>query len=236
MPPTGVSQQDSLVLRQVAHLRREVQQRQRELQHAHGEQVQVVAEREAAALLDPEPARPAPGAARLHSRRDRESSGAGARAAGRAAAPPGSSGASPAGLGERHGARTDGATASPRRRSRPPSALRRRRRDRDALPRHALRVGRRLAWRFRLLGFVMYVFSQIGVSLPHNAAAQYGYGAPGLAGSAPAGRSRLLRRARSRRHLRRRRQLHPCAAHGRRGQVSSLSGWYSSTFVGARRL
>ena len=24
----------------------------------------------------------------------------------------------------------------------------------------------------------MYVFSQIGVSLPHNAAAQYGYGAP----------------------------------------------------------
>ena len=43
-----VSQQDSLVLRQVAHLRREVQRRQRELQHAHGEQVQVVAERDAA--------------------------------------------------------------------------------------------------------------------------------------------------------------------------------------------
>src|SRR6185437_17144151 len=43
-----VSEQDSLVLKQVAHLRREVQRRQQELQHAHGEQVQVVAERDAA--------------------------------------------------------------------------------------------------------------------------------------------------------------------------------------------
>src|SRR4029079_14216864 len=43
-----VSEQDSLVLKQVAHFRREVQHRQRFLQHAHGEQVQVVAERDAA--------------------------------------------------------------------------------------------------------------------------------------------------------------------------------------------
>ena len=43
-----VSEQDSLVLKQVAHFRREVQHRQQFLQHAHAEQVQVVAERNAA--------------------------------------------------------------------------------------------------------------------------------------------------------------------------------------------
>jgi cell wall-associated NlpC family hydrolase len=31
---------------------------------------------------------------------------------------------------------------------------------------------------FDCSGFVMYVYAQIGVSLPHNAAAQYGYGSP----------------------------------------------------------
>jgi len=31
---------------------------------------------------------------------------------------------------------------------------------------------------FDCSGFVMYVYSQVGVSLPHNAAAQYGYGVP----------------------------------------------------------
>ena len=31
---------------------------------------------------------------------------------------------------------------------------------------------------FDCSGFIMYVFAQIGVSLPHNAAAQYGYGSP----------------------------------------------------------
>jgi cell wall-associated NlpC family hydrolase len=31
---------------------------------------------------------------------------------------------------------------------------------------------------FDCSGFVMYVYGQVGVSLPHNAAAQYGYGSP----------------------------------------------------------
>ena len=31
---------------------------------------------------------------------------------------------------------------------------------------------------FDCSGLVMYVFAQVGVSLPHNAAAQYGYGSP----------------------------------------------------------
>src|SRR5919197_19970 len=43
-----VSQQDSTVLKQVVELRREVQQRQRELKRAHAEQTQVVAQRAAA--------------------------------------------------------------------------------------------------------------------------------------------------------------------------------------------
>ena len=89
---------------------------------------------------------------------------------------------------------------------------------------------------FDCSGFVMYVYAQIGVSLPHNAAAQYGYGTP-------VDRS----------------QLQPgdlvfFNGLGHNGiyigggnfihsphtgdvvKISSLSGWYSSTWVGARRL
>ena len=89
---------------------------------------------------------------------------------------------------------------------------------------------------FDCSGFVMYVFAQIGVSLPHNAAAQYGYGTP-------VDRS----------------QLQPgdlvfFNGLGHNGiyigggnfihsphtgdvvKISSLSGWYASTWVGARRL
>jgi len=43
-----VSEQDSLVLKQVVHFRREVQHRQQFLQHAHSQQVQIVAQRNAA--------------------------------------------------------------------------------------------------------------------------------------------------------------------------------------------
>ena len=56
---------------------------------------------------------------------------------------------------------------------------------------------------FDCSGFVAYVFAQVGISLPHHAASQYGYGIavpreqPGSRGP------RLLRRARARRHLHR---------------------------------
>jgi peptidoglycan DL-endopeptidase CwlO len=89
---------------------------------------------------------------------------------------------------------------------------------------------------FDCSGFVMYVYAQVGVSLPHNAAAQYGYGTP-------VDRS----------------QLQPgdlvfFNGLGHNGiyigggnfihsphtgdvvKISSLSGWYASTWVGARRL
>jgi cell wall-associated NlpC family hydrolase len=89
---------------------------------------------------------------------------------------------------------------------------------------------------FDCSGFIMYVFAQIGVSLPHNAAAQYGYGTPvdrsqlqpgdlvffnglGHAGIYIGGNSFIH------------------APHtGDVVKISSLSGWYSSTWVGAKRL
>jgi cell wall-associated NlpC family hydrolase len=89
---------------------------------------------------------------------------------------------------------------------------------------------------FDCSGFIMYVYAKVGVSLPHNAAAQYGYGTP-------VDRS----------------QLQPgdlvfFNGLGHNGiyigggnfihsphtgdvvKISSLSGWYDSTWVGARRL
>jgi peptidoglycan DL-endopeptidase CwlO len=89
---------------------------------------------------------------------------------------------------------------------------------------------------FDCSGFIMYVFSQIGVSLPHNAAAQYGYGTPvdrsqlqpgdlvffnglGHAGIYVGGGSFIH------------------SPHtGDVVKISSISGWYASTWVGARRL
>jgi peptidoglycan DL-endopeptidase CwlO len=89
---------------------------------------------------------------------------------------------------------------------------------------------------FDCSGFIMYVFAQIGVSLPHNAAAQYGYGTPvgrsqlqpgdlvffnglGHAGIYVGGGSFIH------------------SPHtGDVVKISGMSGWYASTYVGARRL
>jgi peptidoglycan DL-endopeptidase CwlO len=89
---------------------------------------------------------------------------------------------------------------------------------------------------FDCSGFIMYVFAQIGVSLPHNAAAQYGYGSPvdrsqlqpgdlvffnglGHAGIYIGGGSFIH------------------SPHtGDVVKISSMTGWYASTYVGARRL
>ena len=85
-------------------------------------------------------------------------------------------------------------------------------------------------------GFIMYVYAQVGVSLPHNAAAQYGYGTPvdrsqlqpgdlvffnglGHAGIYVGGGSFIH------------------SPHtGDVVKISSMTGWYASTYVGARRL
>jgi cell wall-associated NlpC family hydrolase len=89
---------------------------------------------------------------------------------------------------------------------------------------------------FDCSGFVMYVFNQIGVSLPHNAAAQYGYGMPVSRDQLQAGDLVFFN------------GLGHVGIYIGGGQfihsphtgdvvkISSLTGWYSSTFVGARRL
>ncbi|HET7378683.1 MAG TPA: NlpC/P60 family protein, partial [Gaiellales bacterium] len=89
---------------------------------------------------------------------------------------------------------------------------------------------------FDCSGLTMYVYGQLGVSLPHNAAAQYGMGTPvpesdlqpgdlvffdglGHVGIYVGGGSFIH------------------APHtGTVVQISSLSGWYASTYVGARRI
>jgi peptidoglycan DL-endopeptidase CwlO len=89
---------------------------------------------------------------------------------------------------------------------------------------------------FDCSGFTMYVFSQVGVSLPHNAAMQYGYGSPvsrdalapgdlvffnglGHVGIYIGGNS----------------FIHSPHS-GDVVKISTITGWYASTWVGARRL
>jgi peptidoglycan DL-endopeptidase CwlO len=89
---------------------------------------------------------------------------------------------------------------------------------------------------FDCSGFIMYVYAQLGVSLPHNAAAQYGYGtsvdrsqlAPGdLVFFNGLGHAGIYVGGGSFIH----------APHtGDVVKISPMSGWYASTYVGAKRL
>jgi len=89
---------------------------------------------------------------------------------------------------------------------------------------------------FDCSGFVMYVYAQLGVSLPHNAAAQYGYGTPvdrsqlqpgDLVFFNGLGHNGIYIGGGSFIH----------SPHtGDVVKISPMSGWYMSTYVGARRL
>jgi cell wall-associated NlpC family hydrolase len=89
---------------------------------------------------------------------------------------------------------------------------------------------------FDCSGFVMYVYAKIGVSLPHNAAAQYGSGTPvdrsqlqpgDLVFFNGLGHNGIYVGGGSFIH----------SPHtGDVVKISSMSGWYASTYVGARRL
>lgn len=90
---------------------------------------------------------------------------------------------------------------------------------------------------FDCSGFVMYVFAQVGVSLPHNAAMQYGYGSPvSRANLAPGDVVFFNGLGHNGIYIGGGQFIH--APHtGDVVKISSLGeGWYSSTFVGARRM
>jgi peptidoglycan DL-endopeptidase CwlO len=235
-----VSQQDTLVLRQVSHLRREVQHRQRFLQHAHAEQVQVVAERNAArASIE----------SQLGQRRSLLSSIQGEIVhlkAVEAARQAELQREAEARLAQQQSQQRQATLAptvpvtapqapSPTAPAPPPTHG-----GVVGIAMHYL--GTPYVWGgaspsgFDCSGFVMYVFAQVGVSLPHSSYAQYGYGSAVSRGDLQPG------------------DLVFFDGLGHVGiyigggsfihsphtgdvvKISSLSGWYASTFVGARRL
>ena len=233
-----VSEQDSLVLKQVARFRREVQHRQRFLQHAHAEQVQVVAERDAARasvesqlgqrkqllgsiqgeiahLKAQEAARQAQLQAQLQ--QQLASQQAAQRQAALAPTVP-----------------VD--TTTPSIPTAPPATH-------GGVVGVAMRyLGTPYVWGgaspsgFDCSGLVMYAFAQIGISLPHSSYAQYGYGTPVSRGDLQPGdvvffdglgHVGIYVGGGSFIH----------APHtGDVVKISSMSGWYAATYVGARRL
>ena len=89
---------------------------------------------------------------------------------------------------------------------------------------------------FDCSGFIMYVFAQIGVSLPHNAAAQYGYGSPVDRSQLQAGDLVFFNGlGHAGIYIGGGNFIHSPHT-GDVVKISSLSGWYASTWVGARRL
>jgi cell wall-associated NlpC family hydrolase len=90
---------------------------------------------------------------------------------------------------------------------------------------------------FDCSGFIMFVFAQIGVSLPHNAAAQYGYGVPVSRAELAAG-DLVFFNGLGHNGIYIGNGLFIHSPHtGDVVKISSLSeGWYASTYVGARRL
>ena len=233
-----VSEQDSLVLRQVIRFRREVQLRQKRLQHAHSEQAQVVAERDAA--------------------RSSISSQLGQRRAllgsiqGEIAQLKQQEAARQAELERQLQAQVSQQQATARQTALAPTVNPTTQPDPGVAPPPAryggvvgiaMRyLGTPYVWGgaspsgFDCSGLVMYVFGQIGMSLPHSTYAQYGMGTavsqselqPGdLVFFDGLGHVGIYVGGGSFIH----------APHtGDVVKISSMTGWYASTYVGARRL
>jgi cell wall-associated NlpC family hydrolase len=88
---------------------------------------------------------------------------------------------------------------------------------------------------FDCSGFTMYVFAQVGISLPHNAAMQYGMGsAVGREFLQPGDLVFFNGLGHVGIYIGGNQMIH--APHtGDVVKISALTGWYSSTYVGARR-
>jgi peptidoglycan DL-endopeptidase CwlO len=89
---------------------------------------------------------------------------------------------------------------------------------------------------FDCSGFVMFVYAQVGISLPHNAAMQYAYGTPVSRDQLQPGDLVFFNGlGHNGIYVGGGNFIH--APHtGDVVKISSLSGWYSQTWVGARRL
>ena len=88
---------------------------------------------------------------------------------------------------------------------------------------------------FDCSGFTMYVYSQVGVSLPHSAAAQYGMGTPVSRSSlAPGDLVFFNGLGHVGIYIGGNQMIHSPHT-GDVVKISSLTGWYASTYVGARR-
>jgi cell wall-associated NlpC family hydrolase len=234
-----ISAQDTLVVKQVAHFNREVQHRERALKQAHAEQVQVVAERNAArasiesqlgerrALLgsiqgEITRLKAEEAAHQAELRRQLQTQLAQQQSSQQASLAP-----------------TVPVTAPTP--SAPPSV---------APPAtHGGVVGIAMQYLgtpyvwggaspsgFDCSGFVMYVYAQVGVSLPHSSYAQYGYGSPVSRGDLQPGDLVFFDGlGHVGIYVGGGNFIH--APHtGDVVKISSLSGWYASTFVGGRRL
>jgi cell wall-associated NlpC family hydrolase len=229
-----VGQQDSLVLSQVTHLRREIQHRQHVLKRAHAEQTQVVAQRAAArASIQSQLGQRRSLLSSIHSQIATLQAQERARQAELARqVQAAQQTASTAAIVQTVGGGGGGIGTAP-----PP-------------PTHGgvvgyaeSQLGKPYVWGgaspstgFDCSGLVMWAFAQIGVSLPHNAAAQYGYGSyvprsdlqPGdLVFFDGLGHVGIYVGGNTFIH----------APHtGDVVKFSSLTGWYASTYVGARRI
>ena len=89
---------------------------------------------------------------------------------------------------------------------------------------------------FDCSGFVMYVYARVGVSLPHNAAMQYGYGSPvSRANLQPGDLVFFNGLGHNGIYIGGNQFIHSPHT-GDVVKISSLTGWYDYTFYGARRL
>ena len=89
---------------------------------------------------------------------------------------------------------------------------------------------------FDCSGFTMYVYAQVGVSLPHNAAAQYGMGTPVPRSQLQPGDLVFFNGLGHNGIYIGGGQFIHSPHTGDVVKISSMTGWYSSTYVGARRV